>query len=334
MGLSRQVIESLPKIELHRHLDGDIKPDLIFELAKEQNIKLPVDNKKDLNRYFSKKREEGFNSLITDGFGLVNTVLQTGEALRRAAYESVRNMKNENIIYGELRFAPELHTEKGLSYKQAIYEARMGMKEAEKDFGISTNLISCICRNSSAELGEQIAKTVMDSQMYTVALDLACDEANNPPEKHKKAYELTFNTDIKRTVHAGELGNNQYQNMVTAINTLHADRISHAIHISEYKDLINIVREKNIGIEELKKAIWDYLGFVKIYLVEQGQKPNQNNSIIAKKGETLFDITQKIGTEFAQSKKEAEIWGVGAKFPAQKVSMSTKIQEGMIVRFL
>ncbi len=254
MGLSKQVIESLPKIELHRHLDGDIKPDLIFELAKEQNIKLPVDNKKDLNRYFSKKREEGFNSLITDGFGLVNTVLQTGEALRRAAYESVRNMKNENIIYGELRFAPELHTEKGLSYKQAIYEARMGMKEAEKDFGISTNLISCICRNSSAELGEQIAKTVMDSQMYTVALDLACDEANNPPEKHKKAYELTFNTDIKRTVHAGELGNNQYQNMVTAINTLHADRISHAIHISEYKDLINIVREKNIGIEMSPKS--------------------------------------------------------------------------------
>lgn len=254
MNLSKEVVKSLPKIELHRHLDGDIKPDLIFELAKKQNIKLPVDNKEELGRYFSQKRRDGFSSLITEGFGLVNMVLQTGEALRRAAYESVRNMKDENMIYGELRFAPELHTKKGLSYKQVIYEVRMGMKEAERDFDISTNLISCICRDSSAELGEQIAKTVIASQMYTVALDLACDEAGNPPEKHKKAYELTFDTGIKRTVHAGELGNHQYQNMLTAIKTLRADRLGHAIHISEHKDLIEMVKKGKIGIEMSPKS--------------------------------------------------------------------------------
>jgi small GTP-binding protein len=102
----------------------------------------------------------------------------------------------------------------------------------------------------------------------------------------------------------------------------------------ETGDYFPISADKGIGIEELKSAIWEKLGFLTIYLVEQYSDPDFENPSIVKKDDTLLDVAKEIGSEFAADKKSAKIWGPGAKFPGQEVSLSTKVQDGMQVRFL
>jgi small GTP-binding protein len=98
--------------------------------------------------------------------------------------------------------------------------------------------------------------------------------------------------------------------------------------------IIKISAEKGIGIDDLKKEIWKSLGFVQVYLVRPFQEPTFDEPFIALKGQRLSDIASEIGSEFAESKTKAKIWGTGAKFPGQDVSLSTEVKDGMQVRFL
>ena len=89
-----------------------------------------------------------------------------------------------------------------------------------------------------------------------------------------------------------------------------------------------------VGIDKLKETIWDVLGLVCIYLVRPSQEPNFENPVVMKKDQTLSDVAEKIGSDFSEGITRAKIWGVGAKFPGQEVSLSTKVQEGMQIRFI
>lgn len=102
----------------------------------------------------------------------------------------------------------------------------------------------------------------------------------------------------------------------------------------KYEDLIYISAEKQEGLDEFKKAIWENLGLVKIFLIEKDEEPNTKNPIIMKGGETLEKVAENIGTEFAQNKKLAKVWGSGARFPGQDLPLTTKVTEGMQVKFI
>lgn len=105
-------------------------------------------------------------------------------------------------------------------------------------------------------------------------------------------------------------------------------------HTKNNPNYINISADKNIGIDNLISAIWKALNFVTIYLVEPDENPNFSDPIISKHGNSLSDVALKIGSDFARDKKLAKIWGSEARFPGQEVSLSTKVQEGMQVRFV
>ncbi|OGM10707.1 hypothetical protein A2Z22_05390 [Candidatus Woesebacteria bacterium RBG_16_34_12] len=103
---------------------------------------------------------------------------------------------------------------------------------------------------------------------------------------------------------------------------------------SHQNEIIFISAEKGMGIDEFKEKIWQKLEFVRVFLVRPDEEPNFNHAIIMKKGNTLYDVTLKIGEEFSEGKTRAKIWGVGSKFPGQEVSLSKEIQEGLQVRFI
>ena len=99
-------------------------------------------------------------------------------------------------------------------------------------------------------------------------------------------------------------------------------------------DALYVSAEKEEGLEVLRELIWEKLKLVKIYLVKLDEKPSANNPFIAKEGDALKKVLETLGTEMAELKTKAQIWGTGAKFPGQKVSLSTKVKEGMMVRFI
>lgn len=119
-----------------------------------------------------------------------------------------------------------------------------------------------------------------------------------------------------------------YKNAIFVVNK--AD--THGGH--KYEDLIYISADKNIGIEELKEIIWNKLKLVTVYLVEKTDKPNTDNPVIMKENDTLEDVARSIGSEFLSGTTLAKIWGNGAKFDGQEMPLSTKVKNGMMVRFL
>ncbi|MBI4057794.1 50S ribosome-binding GTPase [Candidatus Microgenomates bacterium] len=109
------------------------------------------------------------------------------------------------------------------------------------------------------------------------------------------------------------------------------------ISSQRYTDIyqcIKISADNGTGLEELKEEIWEKLGLVRVYLVRRDAEPSNDNPIIVKKDQNLKELAEKIGTEFAEGKKLAKIWGEGVKFPGQEVSLSNLVKEGMQVRFL
>lgn len=114
------------------------------------------------------------------------------------------------------------------------------------------------------------------------------------------------------------------------------DLVSDKKRVSKYKDkeILYISAKKGIGLNDLRKSIWQKLNLVRVYLVKIGEKASNDNPIIIKTNTTLKKVAQQISTEFAEDKKRAKIWGPGAKFPGQEVSLHTKTKEGMMIRFL
>jgi len=101
------------------------------------------------------------------------------------------------------------------------------------------------------------------------------------------------------------------------------------------KDIdLSISAEKNINLDRLRELIWKKMEFIQLFLVRPDDEPSYNHPIIMKEGQTLLAAAEKIGSDFAEDKKMAKIWGMGAKFPGQEVSLTTKIAEGMQVRFI
>mgnify|MGYP000965397275 CR=1 FL=1 len=166
-------------------------------------------------------------------------------------------LKKNNIVYAETRFAPQYHMKKGLSLGQVIGHVLEGLSERSRETGVVVKLIVCIGREMDGEKSVEVARAALEFQdRGVVALDLACWETPYPPERHRKAFELTFDSSLKRTVHAGEMCPKEEQNLRnihTAITELKANGLGHAIplHKRYYRgvDLIEMIVERGIRLE-------------------------------------------------------------------------------------
>lgn len=127
-------------------------------------------------------------------------------------------------------------------------------------------------------------------------------------------------------------GNRVYIPTLSLANKIDLD--NHYDTIYYHSDILGISCEKDIGLTELKKAIWSKLGFIRVYLVGADEKPNFASPVVAKKSDTLGDIEQKLSSDLVERKKLAKIWGASARFPGQEVPLSTPALDGMQVRFV
>jgi adenosine deaminase len=181
-------------------------------------------------------------------FELPLKLMQTKSAIARIAYELVEDAALEGVRYIEIRFAPHLHLEKGLSLETVIEAALEGAKNGEGQTGTRANLILCCMRHltpeSSLELVEA-GKSFLGQGV--VALDLAGDEQNFPPEAHAEAFERAKNYGYHRTVHAGETGNPE--NIRKSIEILYAERIGHGVCLENDPVLFKSLQHSNIALE-------------------------------------------------------------------------------------
>ena len=248
MALPLSFFEKLPKTDLHVHLDGSMRIETVLDLADKDGIQLPADTPDGLKRALH--LGENTSSLVEylKAFDTTLKVLQTSASLYRAAYELAEDAARENVRYMEVRYAPMLHTRQGLPLTTVVEAVIEGLRDAQKVYGIQSNIIICGIRNISPASSLEMAQlAVAYKNRGVIAFDLAGAEYDHPAKNHLEAFQLVRDNNISVTIHAGEAYGPE--SIHQAIHVCGAHRIGHGCRLREDGDLLHYVNDHRIALE-------------------------------------------------------------------------------------
>ncbi|WP_309118298.1 adenosine deaminase [Paenibacillus sp.] len=241
-------ITKLPKVDLHLHLDGSVKPETIVDLANEDGIELLDTDKETISSLMQVKGQCASLEEYLGKFLFVGRFLHTPNALERVAYELVEQASEQNCKYIEVRFGPQLHRERGLSAVEVVHAVIEGLRRGEETFGVKARAIAaCLRSHSDASNREVIEAAAEYLGRGIVAVDLAGDEASFPAERFADVFRHARRRDIPITIHAGEAAGPK--NIYDAVTKLGASRIGHGVRLREDADVLRLVRERRIPLE-------------------------------------------------------------------------------------
>jgi adenosine deaminase len=261
-ALSLETIREAPKVLLHEHLDGGLRPETIVELAREANYQgLPTSDPEALRRWFIVDAPGSDLVRYLEGFAHTTVLMQTREQLERVAAESAIDLARDGVVYAEVRFAPEQHLNAGLTLHEVVRAAldgfALGIKEASNEgHRIVVRVILSAMRQ--AALSETIAQLAIDFREEGVCgFDIAGPEDGFPPTKHLRAFHLIQREDFHLTIHAGEAFG--LPSIWEAVQFCNAERLGHGVRIvdditevdGQYRlgRLANFVRDRRIPLE-------------------------------------------------------------------------------------
>ena len=253
--ITKKLLQQLPKVELHCHLDGSLRTRSILDQAKKDNIKLPFQNINDLNNYFRIDNNRVSLEDYIEKFEITLSVMQTPESLYRFAFELIEDVATENVRYIEIRYSPILHTKNGMTLDNAIQSVQKGLKKGEKIYGVKSGIIVCGIRHISPEASLRLADLAIKFKNNgVVGFDLAGAEENFPAKEHREAFYLIRNNNINATIHAGEAFGPP--SIHQAIHQCGANRIGHGTRLKEDKNLMEYVINHRIPLEICLTSNW------------------------------------------------------------------------------
>jgi len=237
-----------PLIDLHRHLDGSVRLETILDLGRLHKIPLPGNSLDELRPHVVVTTPQPGLIEFLAKFKWMTAVLADYDACRRVARENVEDAHREGIRYIELRFSPafmaDAHNLDPSRVTAAVIE---GAREGEAVTGVKANLIGILTRTYGPVRARRELRALLDHKNEITALDLAGDEGNWPAELFVEHFKEGRGAGWQVTVHAGEAAG--AQSIVTAIEQLGATRIGHAVRAAEDAAVMDLLRERRIGIE-------------------------------------------------------------------------------------
>jgi adenosine deaminase len=257
--ITKEIIKKIPKVELHDHLDGGLRPETIIDIAEQEGIELPEKNPQKLLSWFHRGAHRKSLPLYLETFAVTVAVMQSRESLERIAYEAVIDLAAEQVVYAEIRFAPVLHTAGGMNLEEIVASVLQGLERGRRTTGMEYGLILCAMRNQDPKISLDIAElAVAFSDRGVVGFDLAGDESGHPPKKHLEAFQYIRNRNFNITIHAGESFG--IESIWQAIQICGAHRIGHGTRLTEdifahgtriekMGSLAHYIRDRRIPIE-------------------------------------------------------------------------------------
>jgi adenosine deaminase len=242
--LDSEPFRARPKVELHNHLDAGLRVRTVAEIGREMGLDLPdpleaalvaPDVCADLADLLSR-------------IHLAVDVMQRPQDLARVAEEMIEQLAADGVVYGEVRFAPQLHTRRGMSPQEIVETVSDALRRAGERHGVETGLILCCLRHETPGQSLAIAELAVANRDRVCALDLAGDEGAYPSaQPHAEAFALAAEAGLHRTVHAGENGGAAC--VAEAIDVLGAERIGHGARVVEDASLVERVIADGIALE-------------------------------------------------------------------------------------
>lgn len=239
---------TLPLIDLHRHLDGNVRLETILALSRQHNLPLPAWDVEGLRPHVQVTESQAGVMAFIAKFRWMTGVLVDYDACRRVAYENVEDAQREGIDYIELRFSPWFMAEpRGLEPGGVVEAVADGVEAGARDLGVKVKLIGILSRTYGPEVAWKELAALLRHRDRLAALDLAGDEVNWPAELFVAHFERARDAGWQITVHAGEEAGPE--SVWRAIHDLGATRIGHALRAVEDAALLDYMAEHRIGIE-------------------------------------------------------------------------------------
>jgi adenosine deaminase len=228
-------IRSLPKVSLHDHLDGGLRPQTIIDLAPAVDLELPTTDATELGEWFAKQSDSGDLVEYLKTFDVTTAVMQTREGLTRVAREFVQDLGSDGVVYGEIRWAPEQHLGRGLSLDEVVEAVQEGLEAGTQDVrgdGGDIRVGQLISAMRHADRGLEIAElAIRHRNNGVVGFDIAGAEAGFPAGNLRDAFDLLAKNFLPATVHAGEADG--LESIRGALFDGRALRLGHGVRIAE-----------------------------------------------------------------------------------------------------
>lgn len=290
-------LRSLPKVSLHDHLDGGVRPATVLELGQAADLDLPAEDAASLADWFAEKSDSGSLVEYLKTFDLSIAVMQTADGLKRVAREFVEDLAADGVIYGEARWAPEQHLTGGLSLEETVEAVQAGIEEGEdaaERAGRSIRVGQLITAMRHTDRSLEIAELAVAFRgRGAVGFDIAGPEDGFLPSRHRAAFDYLAEHFFPATVHAGEAAG--LDSIRSALIDGRALRLGHGVRLAE--DLEVVTRsgdEVQVRFGELARWVRD-----REIPLELSPSSNLQTGAIAQWGEELedhpFDLLYQLG---------------------------------------
>lgn len=233
--------QTLPKIELHLHIEGTLEPEMMFALSQKNNIPIPYKSIEEVREAYDFHNLQSFLDLYYAGA----SVLVDREDFFALTWAYFLKCKEDNVIHTEIFFDPQTHTARGVSLQDVIGGITLAMRKAKEELGISSYLIACILRHLSEEEGIETLRSLLPFRDEIIAIGLDSSEVGNPPSKFKRLFELAQKEGFLLVAHAGEEGDSRY---IWEALELGVSRIDHGVRCSEDEELVQYLKDKQIPL--------------------------------------------------------------------------------------
>lgn len=238
----KDLIKALPKAELHLHIEGSLEPELMFELAKRNNIKIPYESIEEVKAAYNFTNLQSFLDIYYAGAN----VLITKQDFYDMTWAYILKCKEDNIIHTEIFFDPQTHTQGGIAFDTIITGIKEALDEAKKQFGITSDIIMCFLRHLSQEEAFETLQQSLEYKDIIIGVGLDSSELGNPPKKFEEVFIKAKEEGFKLVAHAGEEGDVSY--IEDALDLLQIERIDHGVQAINSEALMKRLKDEQIPL--------------------------------------------------------------------------------------
>lgn len=234
-----EFIAALPKAELHLHIEGTLEPELMFELAKRNGIKLTYQSPAELRKAYEFDNLQSFLDIYYSGV----CVLKTEQDFFDLTFAYLKKMSSENVRHVEIFFDPQSHTDRGIAFETVYTGIRRALDQASQDFKMTSQLILCFLRHLSPEAAMDTLEMALPFKKGIIAVGLDSSEKGFPPKLFDAVFARARTEGFLTVAHAGEEGPADY--ITQALDLLKVKRIDHGVRCVEDKNVLaRLIKEK------------------------------------------------------------------------------------------
>ena len=236
------LIKKLPKAELHLHIEGSLEPELMFRLAKKNNITIPYDSVEDVRAAYNFTNLQSFLDIYYAGAN----VLLTQDDFYDLTWAYILKCVEDNVIHTEIFFDPQTHTERGVPFEAVITGIKEALVDAKAQYGITSCIIMCFLRHLSQEDAFETLAQAMAYQDDIIGVGLDSSELGNPPSKFKDVFKKAKEAGFKLVAHAGEEADFSY--IYEALDLLNINRIDHGVQSIKSPELMQRLKDEQMPL--------------------------------------------------------------------------------------